>query len=41
MAQAEVRVVWTDGTAGNWQKVNSYNFNILERNKTAQAWAAK
>jgi hypothetical protein len=34
-------VVWPDGTAGDWQSVNSDNFYILERSKAAQVWAAK
>jgi hypothetical protein len=41
MAQAEVRVIWPDGTNGEWQSVNSDNFYILERSKSAQAWTAK
>jgi enediyne biosynthesis protein E4 len=41
MAQAEVRVIWPDGTNGEWQSVNSDNFYILERSKPAQAWTAK
>jgi hypothetical protein len=41
MTQTEVRVVWPDGTAGDWQSVNSDNFYILERSKAAQVWAAK
>jgi hypothetical protein len=41
VGQAEVRVIWPDGTGGEWQKVNSDNFYIFERNKPAQAWTAK
>ena len=41
MAQTEVRVVWPDGTAGDWQSVDSDNFYILEPSKPAQVWAAK
>lgn len=41
MAQAEVRVIWPDGTSDGWQSVNSDNFYILERSKAAQVWAAK
>jgi enediyne biosynthesis protein E4 len=41
MAQAEVRVIWPDGTNGEWQSVNSDNFYILERSKPAQAWTVK
>ena len=28
-AQAEVRVVWPDGTAGDWQTVDGNNFYII------------
>jgi hypothetical protein len=39
--QAEVRVTWPDGTASDWQHVDSNNFYILGRDKPAQLWAAK
>ena len=39
--QAEVRVIWPDGTSGDWQAVDSNNFYILARGKPAQLWAAK
>jgi enediyne biosynthesis protein E4 len=39
-AQAEIRVVWSDGTIGDWQSLNSDNFYILERDKPARLWAA-
>lgn len=41
VAQAEIRVVWPDGTSSDWQPVDSNNFYILERNKPAQLWVAK
>jgi hypothetical protein len=39
--EAEVRVTWPDGTAGDWQRVDGNNFYILERDKPAQVWTAK
>jgi hypothetical protein len=39
--QAAVRVTWPDGTSSDWQRVDSNNFYILERNKTARLWVAK
>ena len=39
--QAEVRVVWPDGTSGDWQAVDSNNFYILARGKPAELWVAK
>lgn len=41
MGQAEVRAIWPDGTGDDWQRVDSDSFYILERGKTAQAWAVK
>jgi enediyne biosynthesis protein E4 len=41
MSKADVRVVWPDGTAGDWQSVDSDNFYVLEPGKAAQVWAAK
>ena len=40
-AQAEVRVLWPDGISGDWQRVDSNNFYILERGKPAKVWVAK
>ena len=40
-AKAEVRVIWPDGTAGDWQAVDSDNLYVIERGKPAQLWAAK
>jgi enediyne biosynthesis protein E4 len=39
--QAEVRVTWPDGTSNDWQRVDSNNFYIVERNKSPQVWLAK
>ena len=40
-SQAEVRVIWPDGSSGDWQAVDGNNFYILERGKPAQLWVAK
>ena len=39
--EAEVRVVWPDGTNSDWQKLESNSFYVLERDKPARAWAVK
>jgi hypothetical protein len=41
MAKTEVRVIWPDGSADDWQYVDSDNFYVLERSKPAQVWASK
>jgi hypothetical protein len=41
MAKTEVRVIWPDGSADDWQNVDSDNFYVLERSKPAQVWASK
>lgn len=41
ISRAELRVIWPDGTAGEWQALESNNFYILERGKPARLWAAK
>ena len=39
---AELRVVWPDGTSGDWQKLDSDSFYILERGKPGAAlWTAE
>jgi enediyne biosynthesis protein E4 len=38
MAEAELRVVWPDGTGGEWEKVASDRFYVLERGKPAKVW---
>ena len=39
---AELRVVWPDGTSGDWQKLDSDSFHILERGKPGAAlWTAE
>jgi hypothetical protein len=40
-AKAEVRVIWPDGSADDWQTVDGNEFYVLERGKPAQKWAAK
>ena len=37
-AQAEVRVVWPDGTDGGWQHVDADNFYVVERGKAPRQW---
>ena len=39
-AEAEVRVVWPDGTAGGWERVAGDGFYVAERGKPAVAWVA-
>jgi hypothetical protein len=41
VAEADIRVVWPDGTKDEWQRVNSDNFYLLEPSKSAQVWAVK
>ena len=41
VTQAEVRVIWPDGAAGDWQPVKGDNLYVLERDKLAQLWGAK
>jgi hypothetical protein len=38
LASTEVRVVWPDGTAGEWQPVDTNAFYVLERDKAPLAW---
>ena len=39
---AELRVVWPDGTSGDWQKLDGDSFYILERGKPGAAlWTAE
>ncbi len=37
-AKADVRVVWPDGTAGDWSTVDADQFYTLERGKAAVVW---
>ena len=39
--EAEVRVIWPDGTTSDWQRVDGNNFYILERDKAAEVWPKK
>jgi hypothetical protein len=41
VAKADIRVIWPDGTAGDWQAVESGKFYVLERGKPPLAWAPK
>jgi len=36
--EAEVRVLWPDGTAGEWERLDGNGFYVLERGKPAKAW---
>jgi hypothetical protein len=40
-SEAEVRVVWPDGTGSDWQRVDGNSFYILERGKPARLWTVK
>jgi hypothetical protein len=40
-AKPEIRVVWPDGKAGEWQAVATNNFYLLEPGKPATAWTPK
>jgi hypothetical protein len=37
-AEAEVRVIWPDGTNGGWQRVDRDNFYIIEPGKPPRLW---
>ena len=39
--EAELRVIWPDGTASAWEKLNASAHYVLERGKPAVAWVAK
>jgi len=41
VTKAEMRVVWPDGTAGDWQAVDSDNFYVLERGQPPRLWVPK
>ncbi len=36
--QAHVRVVWPDGTADEWQRLEADNFYLMERGRPARGW---
>jgi hypothetical protein len=40
-SEAQIRVIWPDGTTGDWQKVASDGFYVLERGKQPRAWLPK
>ncbi|WP_157018482.1 CRTAC1 family protein [Mesorhizobium xinjiangense] len=37
--QADVRVIWPDGTAGEWQRLESNRFYVIERGRPARGWS--
>ena len=37
-SEAEVRVIWPDGVAGDWQQADPNGFYIVERGKPIQTW---
>jgi hypothetical protein len=37
-AEADVRVIWPDGTEGEWQRVASNGFYVVERGKAPASW---
>ncbi len=41
MAQVEIRVVWPDGSNGEWQKADSNNFYIVARDAPPKLWQPK
>jgi hypothetical protein len=41
LEDTQVRVIWPDGEAGDWQPVKANGFYIVERNKPVQAWAGR
>ncbi len=36
---AEMRVIWPDGAAGDWEKVAGNSFYVVERGKPARQWS--
>jgi hypothetical protein len=38
---AEVRMIWPDGTAGEWQTVDAGKFYVVEKGKSVAEWMAK
>ena len=36
--QAHVRVVWPDGTADEWQRLEADHFYLMERGRPARGW---
>jgi enediyne biosynthesis protein E4 len=39
--KAEFRVIWPDGTNGEWQKVDGNNFYVVARDAPAKVWLPK
>jgi enediyne biosynthesis protein E4 len=40
-AEAELRVIWPDGTEGAWLTLPAGSFQILRPGQAAEAWTAK
>lgn len=38
-AEAELRIIWPDGTSGDWEKVTGNSFYVVERGKPARQWS--
>lgn len=38
LGETEIRVLWPDGEAGDWQKVAADGFYLVERGASARAW---
>jgi len=41
VTKAEMRVLWPDGTAGEWQAINSDNFYVLGRGQPPRLWTPR
>ena len=39
VAQAEMRVIWPDGTSGEWEQLDGDAFYVVERGKPARRWS--
>ncbi len=40
-SSADVRVLWPDGEAGDWQRLDADGFFVIERGRTAVAWSPR
>jgi hypothetical protein len=41
VAKTELRVLWPDGTAGEWQKLDADQFYVVHKAKSAEIWTPK
>jgi enediyne biosynthesis protein E4 len=41
VAATELRVLWPDGTAGDWQKLKADQFYVVPKTKPAEIWTPK